>query len=79
MIGKRPPKFNIPTGMLRAMAPAGPVVGKLMGQPPNLRELISSADGVTFWGSSDKAHDELGFSPRGLQQGLRETFPAQAS
>jgi dihydroflavonol-4-reductase len=75
VIGKRPPKFNIPTGMLRAMAPAGPLVGKLMGQPPNLRELISSADGVTFWGSSDKAHDQLGFSPRGLQQGLRETFP----
>ena len=26
-----------------------------MGQPPNLRELISSADGVTFWASYEKA------------------------
>ena len=40
---------------MKAMTPIGPLVGKLMGQPPNLRELISSADGVTFWASYDKA------------------------
>lgn len=74
VIGKRPPRFNVPTGMLRAMAPAGPLVGKLMGQPPNLRELISSADGVTFWGKSEKAQAELGYAPRGLEEGLRDTF-----
>ena len=34
-----------------------------MGQPPNLRELISSADGVTFWAKHDKAIAELGYSP----------------
>jgi nucleoside-diphosphate-sugar epimerase len=72
---KKPPRFTIPTGMLKAMAPMGPVVGKLMGQPPNLRELISSADGVTFWAKDDKARAEIGYSPRALQQGLRETFP----
>ena len=39
-----------------------------MGQPPNLRELISSADGVTFWASHEKATRELGYAaarPRG--------------
>jgi len=76
VVGKRPPRFNVPTGMLKAIAPAGPVVGKLMGQPPNLRELISSADGVTFWAKDDKARSEIGYSPRGLETGLRETFPA---
>ncbi len=76
VLDKRPPRFNIPTGMLKAMAPAGPLVGKMMGQPPNLRELISSADGVTFWGQSDKAQTELGYTPRGLKQGLKDTFPA---
>ena len=40
---------------MKAMTPIGPLVGKLMGQPPNLRELISSADGVTFWASHEKA------------------------
>ncbi len=40
---------------MKALIPVGPLVGKMMGQPPNLRELISSADGVTFWASYEKA------------------------
>jgi dihydroflavonol-4-reductase len=75
--GKKPPRRALPTGVLKAMAPAGPVVGKIMGQPPNLRELISSADGVTFWAKHDKAIAELGYSPRGLEAGLRDTLVAE--
>jgi dihydroflavonol-4-reductase len=75
--GKRAPKRDMPTGMLKAMTPFGPLVGKVMGQPPNLRELISSADGVTFWAKHDKATRELGYSPRPLETGLRETFEAE--
>jgi nucleoside-diphosphate-sugar epimerase len=74
---KKPPKRAMPTGMLKLMAPAGPLVGKVMGQPPNLRELISSADGVTFWAKHDKAMAELGYSPRGLEAGLRQTLEAE--
>ena len=70
---RKPPRRTMPAPLLRAMAPAGPLVGKLMGQPPNLRELISSADGVTFWASHDRAVAELGYSPRDLEQGLRDT------
>lgn len=75
--GKRPPRGSIPTPMLKAVAPFGPVVGKLMGQPPNMRELISSSDGVTFWAKHDKAVAELGYRPRPLEQGLRETLRAE--
>lgn len=75
--GRKPPKRAMPTGMLKLMVPAGPLVGKVMGQPPNLRELISSADGVTFWARHDKAAAQLGYSPRGLEQGLRETLAAE--
>jgi nucleoside-diphosphate-sugar epimerase len=75
--GKRAPRGNIPTGLLKLAAPFGPVVGKVMGQPPNMRELISSGDGVTFWAKHDKAVAELGFSPRGLEDGLRQTFQAE--
>jgi nucleoside-diphosphate-sugar epimerase len=75
--GREAPKRDVPTGLLKAMTPFGPVVGKLMGQPPNLRELISSADGVTFWARHDKAMAELGYSPRGLEQGLRDTLAAE--
>jgi nucleoside-diphosphate-sugar epimerase len=75
--GKRPPRGSIPTGLLKAMTPIGPVVGKLMGQPPNLRELISSADGVTFWARHDRAMAELGYAPRGLEEGLRDMLEAE--
>jgi dihydroflavonol-4-reductase len=74
---RKPPKRTMPTGLLKAMTPIGPVVGKLMGQPPNLRELISTADNVTFWAKHDKAMAELGYSPRGLEQGLRDTLEAE--
>jgi nucleoside-diphosphate-sugar epimerase len=47
-----------------------------MGQPPNLRELITSGDNVTFWASYDKAQRELGYSPRGMEEGLRQTLEA---
>ena len=79
VVDRKPPRFNFPTPMLKALAPVGPVVGKVMGQPPNLRELITSADGVTFWASDEKARSEIGYAPRELKAGLRETFPAAGS
>ena len=74
---RKAPKRALPTGLMKALTPIGPVVGKVMGQPPNLSELISSADGVTFWAKHDKAMGELGYSPRGLEQGLRDTLAAE--
>ncbi|HVY76901.1 MAG TPA: SDR family NAD(P)-dependent oxidoreductase [Solirubrobacterales bacterium] len=74
--GRRAPKRALPTPLMKALTPIGPLVGKLMGQPPNLRELISSADGVTFWASNEKAARELGYSPRGIEQGMRDTLAA---
>ena len=72
--GRKAPKRAMPTPLIKAMTPIGPLVGKLMGQPPNLRELISSADGVTFWASHEKASRELGYAPRGMEEGLRQTL-----
>jgi nucleoside-diphosphate-sugar epimerase len=74
--GKRPPRGSVPTGVMKALAPLGPIVGKMMGQPPNLRELISSADGVTFWATDAKARSELGYAPRDLEQGLPDIVAA---
>ena len=74
--GRKAPKRALPTGLMKVMVPIGPLVGKVMGQPPNLREIISSADGVTFWAKYDKAQRELGYSPRGLEEGLRQTLEA---
>jgi nucleoside-diphosphate-sugar epimerase len=74
--GRKAPKHAMPVALMKAMTPVGPLVGKLMGQPPNLRELISSADGVTFWASHEKASRELGYAPRGMEEGLRQTLEA---
>ncbi len=75
--GRKPPRGAMPAALLRAMTPIGPVVGKVMGQPPNLRELISTAHNVTYWARHDKAMAELGYSPRGLEQGLRDMLAAE--
>ena len=74
--GRKAPKHALPVPLMRAMIPIGPLVGKLMGQPPNLRELISSGDKVTFWASHEKASRELGYAPRGMEEGLRQTLEA---
>jgi nucleoside-diphosphate-sugar epimerase len=74
--GKKAPKRALPVGLMKAIAPAGPVVGKLMGLPPNVRELIAASDGVTYWAKDDKARTRLGYSPRDLETGLRQTLAA---
>lgn len=75
--GKKAPKHALPTGLMKALTPIGPLVGKMMGQPPNLRELISSADGVTFWASHDKATRDLGYEPRDLETGLHDLLEGE--
>lgn len=74
--GRKPPKRDLPSGVIKLAAPAGPLVGKIMGFPPNFRELISASDGVTYWAKDDKARKELGYSPRDLSTGLRQTLDA---
>jgi nucleoside-diphosphate-sugar epimerase len=76
LTGRKPPKHALPTPVMKTLTPIGPLVGKMMRQPPNLRELISSADGVTFWASHEKASRELGYAPRGMEEGLRQTLEA---
>jgi dihydroflavonol-4-reductase len=76
LAGRREPKRALPTGVIRATAPLGPVLGPLLGLPPNVRELIAVSDGVSYWMSDEKARRELGFAPRALEQGLRETLTA---
>ena len=72
--GRRPPRVTMPAAMMKMAIPAGPVVGRLMGFPPNLGELIKTSDGVTFWMTDQKARDELGFKTRDLDSGLRQTL-----
>ena len=72
--GKKPPRIKVPPVMLKAMIPVSRWVGPAMGLPPNFREMISAAHNVTYWAKDDKARRELGYSPRDLDTGLRETI-----
>jgi len=62
--GRGIPRLVIPTAVLR-------VAGRLL---PTMREVVASADGVTFWASDAKARAELGTRPRDLATGMRDTF-----
>ncbi len=74
LAGRKPPKITMPPAMMKLAIPVGPVVGKLMGFPPNLAELIKTSDGVTFWMTDKKARDELGFAPRDFDASMRQTL-----
>jgi nucleoside-diphosphate-sugar epimerase len=69
--GHRPPRLRIPAGLLRLAAPIGGLVGQ-----PNIAELISASTGVTYWFSSERAAQELGFAPRDIESGLRQVLGA---
>ena len=71
-IGKKPPKMAMPVAMAKASAPLGPVIGPLMGFPPNMRELVKTSD-VTITFRDDKARRELGYDGRPLSAGIPET------
>jgi len=67
----------MPVTVLRISRPIGPIMGPVLGFPPNFGELISASDGVTYWARHDKAVRELGYSPRPLEQGLRDLLAAE--
>ncbi len=72
--GRKPPRITMPGAVMKLAIPVGPLVGRLMGFPPNLAELVRTSDGVTFWMNGEKAGEELGFETRDLDAGLRETL-----
>jgi dihydroflavonol-4-reductase len=67
--GRALPRLVVPDAVLR-------VAGRLI---PGLREVVSSADGVTFWATDAKARAELGTRPRALLDGMRDTFGSTRS
>lgn len=72
LLGRKPLRFTVPVGLLRASAPMGRFVNPLLGFPPNLKEVIKASHNVTYWASCDKAKRELGYTPRTLEEGMRQ-------
>lgn len=78
IVGRKPPKATLPPALMKLSAPLGPVLAPIMGFPPNFKEAIRASDGVTYWAKHDKAVRELGYSPRDLDTGLKQTIEASA-
>ncbi|GAC1655896.1 MAG: NAD-dependent epimerase/dehydratase family protein [Candidatus Dormibacteraceae bacterium] len=72
--GHRLPALTVPTLLLRLVSPLGFLFGPAMGYPPGFDEMIRAAAGVTYWASDARARSELGYSPRDLESGLRQTL-----
>jgi dihydroflavonol-4-reductase len=72
--GRRPPRLRVPLGLLRLLTPINDRLGGLPGLPQNLTETLRASAGVTYWAKHDKATRELGFNPRGLEQGVADTW-----
>jgi dihydroflavonol-4-reductase len=76
---RKAPQREMPAALMKMAIPIGPVVGKVLGFPPNLGELIRSSDGVTYWATDEKARRELGYAPRDMDTGLRQTLEGSPS
>ena len=63
-VAPQPVRLSLPTPLLRAAIPFGPLIGKVMGTGPNLRELIRASAGVTYWATHERAQHELGYEPQ---------------
>jgi nucleoside-diphosphate-sugar epimerase len=68
------PRLSASPGMLRRLAAVVGVFEKVLRIPRTYRsESLRTIAGVTYLGSSEKAHRELGFTTRPLIEGLRAT------
>jgi dihydroflavonol-4-reductase len=72
--GHRAPRLVVPTPVLRLVAKLPPGVAVRLGSPPNLADVISASDGVTYFASSGKAERELGFHARSVEDGFADVF-----
>jgi len=75
--GRKPPAVTLPGFMIKPLIPLGRWIAPMLGFGPNLGEIVRAADGVTYWAKDDRARRELGYRPRGLEQGLRDTLVAE--
>lgn len=74
--GRRPPRLTAPAPALRAIGRLGPGICRRLGFPANLREAVRCTHGVTYWATHERAAAELGYAPRPMADGFRETFGA---
>jgi dihydroflavonol-4-reductase len=77
--GKRAPPVAIPSGFLHRFAPLMGWVERVIPLPQMLRKEAICTLGASYAATSEKAIRELGWKPRPLRVGMKETFDAPAN
>jgi nucleoside-diphosphate-sugar epimerase len=73
--GIKAPRFYMPASVMRGMAAVMSLLEKVVPLPATYTsEGLRSTAGVTYVGDNAKARRELGYQPRALQIGLRQTL-----
>jgi nucleoside-diphosphate-sugar epimerase len=73
--GVRGPWLVVAPGVLKGMASVMGALERVIPVPENYSaEYLRVAAGATYLGSNARARRELGFAPRALEEGLRETL-----
>jgi nucleoside-diphosphate-sugar epimerase len=69
------PRVQAPAGLIKGVAAMMSLVERVAPVPDTMSsEYLRVAAGATYLGSNAKARRELGFEPRGIEEGLRETL-----
>lgn len=74
LTGKRAPAISIPARFVRPLAPVMGLVNAVLDLPSVFSQEATESLGVTYMARADKARAELGWKPRPLQSGMKETF-----
>ncbi|MBO6576744.1 MAG: NAD-dependent epimerase/dehydratase family protein [Rhodothermales bacterium] len=65
----------VPPTVLRVMAPVMDVIGSVIPLPTEMAgETLRASAGVTYFGDNSKARRDLGYDPRPIDTGFRQTF-----
>jgi nucleoside-diphosphate-sugar epimerase len=72
--GRPEPFFSIPARFLKPFAPLMGVIGRFVPLPELFSQDSLSILSATYTARADKARSELGWQPRPLEEGMRETF-----
>ena len=70
--GNPAPTWTVPSPALKALAPLSRVLSRVVQAPPNLSEIVSASENVTYWATDERARRELGYTSRSLDAGLAE-------
>jgi dihydroflavonol-4-reductase len=74
LLGRRGPWFSIPPIFIKPFAPLFGLVSRVIPLPELFSQEAAMTLDVTYLGRSDKAMAELGWRPRPLMEGMRETL-----